>query len=131
MVILDTDIIIQSWKDNKAAINKINYFIDNEIPLEITIINLLEIYRGIHLSSQFEKNLMIVEEFLEYVDVLNLTVESCKIYGSKYKELKDIGQLINDFDLIIAAIAVENSTSITTRNIKHFEKIKELKIETW
>lgn len=131
MVVLDTDIIIQSWKENEEAINAIDYFIDNKIYLEITIINLLELYRGIYLSTQYEKNLKIIKEFLEYVDILSLTEESCKIYGKIYKDLKETGKLINDFDLIIAAIVIQNNTSLITRNIKHFENIKELKVESW
>ncbi len=128
MVVLDTDIIIQSWKGNEEAINKIDYFIENKIYLEITIINLLELYRGVYLSTQYEKNLKILTEFLEYVDILSITEESCKMYGKIYKNLKEQGILINDFDLIIASIVIQNNTLLIT---KHFEKINELKVESW
>ncbi len=131
MVVLDTDIIVQSWKENEDAINRIDFLIDNEIDLEITVINLLEIYRGIYLSTKFDENSKIIKNFLEYVDVLMLKEESCRIYGNIYKRLKESGKLVNDFDLIIAAIVIENNTSLITRNTKHFKNISELKIESW
>jgi predicted nucleic acid-binding protein len=42
-----------------------------------------------------------------------------------------VGIVVSDFDLLIGATAITYNQILVTNNIKHFEKIKELKIENW
>jgi predicted nucleic acid-binding protein len=42
--------------------------------------------------------------------------------------LRRQGQLIPDMDLFIAAIALEADLILVTRNVRHFERIAELKL---
>ena len=38
---------------------------------------------------------------------------------------------MDDVDLLIASIALSSGCSLVANNVKHFERIKELKIENW
>lgn len=39
--------------------------------------------------------------------------------------------MISDFDLLIGATAVANDMVLITRNVKHFQRIQNIKIENW
>jgi tRNA(fMet)-specific endonuclease VapC len=45
--------------------------------------------------------------------------------------LRKLGQPIADLDLLIASIALDEDAVLVTDNIKHFDKIPELKLENW
>jgi len=45
--------------------------------------------------------------------------------------LKAQGNLIDDFDMLIAAIALRNDMILVTNNERHFERISNLSIENW
>ena len=42
--------------------------------------------------------------------------------------LRQHGQLIPDMDLLIAATALDADLALVTRNVRHFERIAELKL---
>ena len=56
---------------------------------------------------------------------------SCETFGKLKANLVRQGNAINDADLFIAAGALENDMVLVTNNEKHFNRIKELKIENW
>jgi tRNA(fMet)-specific endonuclease VapC len=39
--------------------------------------------------------------------------------------------LIDDFDLLIGASAISNDLILVTRNVSHFERLEQIKIENW
>jgi len=41
------------------------------------------------------------------------------------------GELIDDFDIAIAAIAMSHKCGVLSANLKHFERIKDLEIKSW
>jgi len=43
-------------------------------------------------------------------------------------ELRKAGRAIGDFDILIAASAIRHDLVLITRNIRHYERIPELKI---
>jgi predicted nucleic acid-binding protein len=58
-------------------------------------------------------------------NLIGLTLTSTQIAGElirKYKQIPD------PVDLIIAAIAIEQEALIATKNRKHFQQIKEVKL---
>jgi len=48
-----------------------------------------------------------------------------------YSELKAKGELIEDADILIAAICLSIKYVLATNNAKHFEKINGLVVENW
>jgi len=41
------------------------------------------------------------------------------------------GNIIEDMDILIAATALSHNLILVTNNVKHFEKIKDLRMENW
>ncbi|MBI1748547.1 MAG: hypothetical protein HYR55_18460 [Acidobacteria bacterium] len=48
-----------------------------------------------------------------------------------YADLKKSGQLLEDADILIAAISIVNDLTLVTNNTQHFARIIELRMEDW
>lgn len=129
MYCLDSSIVIEIFHGNEIVKSKLGKIEESEI--FITAITACEIYKGAFLSKNPEKDIFIVNNFLRSVNILDLDVYSGEVYGKVYAELKKSGNLTQDFDLMIAAICIANNKTLITRNKKHFENIKQLKVESW
>src|SRR3989344_7338861 len=127
MIGLDTSAIIDIFRGDE----KIKKFLENnKEPLVVSIINYLELFFG--LDIKYPKYLDEIKFYKGFFDDLynfDLTKESCEITSEIFQELKRKGKLIEQFDCIIAAIFITNGVNkILTRNVKHFENIKELNV---
>lgn len=129
MYCLDSSAVIDWMKGDVRIKSLLNKF--GSVPIFVSTITLCELFKGAHLSNDVEKNLIIVNKIFDYFDILELDNSAAKIYGERYAELKKIGKLTQDFDLLIASICISHSKVLVTKNKKHFENIKGLKIEEW
>jgi len=57
--------------------------------------------------------------------------QAAEIFGSLKAKLERKGVKLDDMDLLIAAVAIDRNMVFVTHNIKHFKRIKGLKIEDW
>ncbi|MBI2499308.1 PIN domain-containing protein [Candidatus Woesearchaeota archaeon] len=126
MYLLDTDIIIEYLRGNKKVIDRLISLSYDE--LYTTTISLAELFYGIYQSSKKEKNTQKLADFLSNIAVLNIGISSCKLFGKLKSELKNKGELIDNFDLFIASICITNNLILITNNDKHFRKITNLRI---
>jgi len=124
MVCLDSDILIDFLNNKKEAVQKINELKKENIALSITSINSFELL-NIASKEKLEK----IRNFLFNFRVYNFDFESSEKAAQIFQELKSRGAILDLADIMIAAIALSNDEPLLTRNIKHFERIKELKIE--
>ena len=53
------------------------------------------------------------------------------MFGEMKATLEKAGTIIDDADLFIAACAKVHGLTLVTNNIKHFKRIKGLKLENW
>ncbi len=125
--IIDSDILIYFLKGKKEVVKKLSQIpIDN---LYISRINYTELIYGAYNSARVEQNLKIIEPFLENFKVLEFDKSSSLIFAKEKARLKKQGNIIADMDLMIASIAMNNDCFLLTNNLKHFERIQDLKIE--
>ena len=129
MYCLDSDIIIANFRGDALIKERLHNLSTEE--LVITPVVLCELYRGVFLSGNLEKNKLLVEKLLERVNILNFDISACEIFGKVYKTLRQSGKLTQESDLMTASICISNNATLITKNKKHFEKIKNLKIEVW
>ena len=62
--------------------------------------------------------------------MLGVDEEVCKIFGRERGRLRKAGQLIGDFDLLIAATGLHYRLTVLTNNRQHFERVEGLQIES-
>lgn len=96
--------------------------------LGISIITLLELYEGVYGSKNSEKHLNSLENFLTGIKVIGIDDEIAKIFGKERAKLRKKGELIDNFDLIIACTCLQYKVRLLTNNIKHYKRIEGLKI---
>ena len=122
--LLDSDVLI----DNLRRRSKLSEKVVNSGAT--SIINLGELVYGAFKSIDPSKSLDVLENFLEdlELDVVNLEKETIYIFGKLKADLEKKGIRLDDFDLLIAAVAIFNNLTLVTRNIRHFKRIKGLKL---
>ncbi|MBS3080520.1 type II toxin-antitoxin system VapC family toxin [Candidatus Pacearchaeota archaeon] len=127
MVCLDSDIIIDFMRNEKYAIDKINELKEKDIAIITTSVNTFELFRGFVTSKKYSVDLFY--RFIHNVKILNFTLESSKKAAEIFEYLKVRGEILDIADIMIASIAISNNEVLLTRNVKHFQRIPELKIE--
>lgn len=131
MVVLDTDLVVALLRGKEAAIEKIRKIEENDLEAYVTSITSYELFKGVYLSSNPAKNLMQVSNLFQNIKILNFEIEASKISARIFSHLKKKGLMTNIMDQMIASIVISHNETLVTRNLKHYEKIPELKIESW
>ena len=129
MYLLDTDTIIYSLKGDPNVQENLRQHI-NDI-LQISIITLMELYYGAYKSQHVDANLAKIKTLEQSLDILITGQETAEIFGKMKSRLESGGNRLDDFDLIIASIALTHNLVLVTNNEKHFQRIEGLKLEKW
>ena len=128
--LLDTNICIHNLKGQYGIEQKIiDLGVDNCF---VSVITLIELQYGVEKSVVHKQveNQSALDNLIGGLKIIPL--ESCVKKFAKIKvDLKTKGQMIDNFDLLIAATAIENDLTLVTRNVKHFSRIEGLTIENW
>lgn len=129
-ICLDTGVVIAFLRDEPRAVGKIQS-VQSTTLLLVTPVTLCELYQGVYLSSNTSYELIKLNQFLDTVEIIDFTKEICRAFGEESVRLQRSGTMVDDADLMIAAIAKEHDCILVTRNKKHFAHIRGLKVEEW
>jgi len=132
MLCLDSTFIIDILRNNSKAKQKYDEIDKNSI--FTTIINLYELVSGVYAArdKNHEKHISILNELLKNIPVLGLDLVSIEKASQINGELSLKGKEVDDLDILIAGIILSNAyNTILTKNVKHFSRIKELKVESY
>lgn len=129
MYCLDTDILIDYLRGNSKTIEKISFLYMHGIGLSTTFLNICELYKGVYLSKNREKEEDEINSLIETVKPIEMDQHSCIFFGKEWSRLQKEGKITQVLDLMIASVAVANSLTLITRNRKHYQNISGLKIE--
>jgi tRNA(fMet)-specific endonuclease VapC len=127
--LLDTNICVYLLNGNIMLKNKIA-----QIGLSSIVISnatLSELYFGAYNSKKVAENLQRIALFKKNLGILSDSEESAMLFGRIKTDLKLKGCMIEDFDILIASIAIANQYIIVTNNDKHFSRIENLSLENW
>jgi len=126
-MILDTDTISYYLRGDEQVYKKFLLHIDD---LGSTTINYAELVYG--LKYKDNKNLLPkVELIFDNIKIYSFDKNAAKIFGVLKSLHRKNGLIIADMDLMIASITIANDKRLISNNLKHFEKIRELKVESW
>ena len=92
---------------------------------------LAELYFGARNSKKVDENIQRIEEFKKSLTILSDSEESARRFGKIKADLKTAGKMIEDFDILIASVALAHNCILITNNTGHFERIEGLRIENW
>lgn len=129
MVCFDSDILIDFLRKDAYAIKKISALRDKNIWITTTSINSFELLKGaLKLNDEKLKETI---HFLNNLGILNFDFAVSKKAAEIFNHLKSKGEMIDLADIMIAAIVISNKETLITRNVAHFNRIKELNLEKW
>lgn len=127
MIGLDTSAIIDLFRGEE----KVGKFLEsNQEPLAVTIMSYLELSFGLDPSNpKHREEGKYYDEFFKGLFDIGLTKDSCEEASKIFWNLKKEGKSIEQFDCVIAAMFLSQGvTQILTKNSRHFDNIKELKV---
>jgi len=126
-LILDSTAVIDFLRDNQEARFRIKEMEEKNVIFATTAITSFELWQG-NMNKKEEQKL---REFLGTLVIFPFTEKDAQIAGTIHKALKRQGLDIQPEDSMIAGIAMAAQEPVLTKNIKHFERIPGLIIETY
>jgi tRNA(fMet)-specific endonuclease VapC len=88
-----------------------------------------ELFKGAHRSAAKERHLENIESrVLPAVTVLPYDLAVARIFGMIRGDLERAGNILPDADLQIAATAMFHDLELVTGNLRHFERIPNLRL---
>lgn len=130
MYLLDTNACIQLWQRKNLTIrNKFAQF----SPADIALCSVVkaELLFGALRSEQKDNNLHLLQKLFAPLHSFDFDDIAAEHYAQILAELTAQGNLIGANDLMIAAIARANTTTLITHNVAEFERVQGLAIEDW
>ncbi len=127
MIGLDTSALVDLFR-GEEKIKELFAHLDEEVAS--TYINYFELMVGIDQKDySYHEELEFFKNLFEEVKLLTLNKDSCKSSSLIFWELKESGKMVGKLDCMIAGILLSNGVNkIITRNLKHFENIKGIKV---
>lgn len=128
--LLDTNTCIQLIKHHPPEFwRKLSAIPIGQIGLSSCV--LAELWYGIEQSARPTENKAALDDFLDYVEVLDWPAEAAPVYGQLRAALKRQGTPIGAMDLMIAAHALALDAMLVTDNLREFQRVPELRVENW
>jgi len=129
-MILDTTAIIDLLRRDNQINKKIKELQDKNTSFFLTSVSVFEIWQGTA-DLKDKDTLNKIHFLLDSLGVFLLDIPSAKEAGSIHASLKQQGIMIDPEDSMMAGIAKHQKEPILTRNIKHFQKIQSVEVETY
>ena len=128
--LLDTNACIQLWQRKNLTVRK--HFAQFS-PADIALCSVVkaELLFGALRSEQKESNLALLQKLFAPLHSFEFDDNAAEHYAQIRAELTVQGNLIGANDLMIAAIARANKTTLITHNVAEFERVQGLLIEDW
>lgn len=125
--LLDTSVIVEHLRGKRSL--EISFL---EKGSAISVITQAELFYGAYKSTQPERNLKKIKEMLEdlRIEVVLLNEDVLDKYGKIKVQLEKKGRRLDEFDLLIAATALSLNLTLVTRNIRHFQRLSQLKLKS-
>lgn len=122
MYLVDSSVLIDFLKNKEYAIQLLKGLKPYERGTSTICIG--EILEGLSLKKEKDK----FTKLVSLITIYNVDLKTAVKFAEIRKELRKTGNLIDNFDLLIAATCLANDLTLITNNLKHFERIGGLKI---
>jgi tRNA(fMet)-specific endonuclease VapC len=124
--LLDTNIVIALLAGDKKVIKrleKVSY-------IRVPVIVAGELYYGALNSGRPKNNIKLLDSFFKTVELINCDSDTAFNYAQIKKNLKDKGKPIPENDIWIAALSLQYSIPLASRDT-HLTYIDKIVIEKW
>jgi predicted nucleic acid-binding protein len=112
------------------VVQRVSDYLELFEKLTINIISYYEILRGLKDLGNEEK-LKWFEGFIQENELVSIRKGTVEKAAEIYVYLKKEGNLIEDADILMASTAIVEDLVLITNNIKHFKRVKDLRVDNW
>ena len=112
--LLDTTALIDFFRGRRQLIELLNKLTE-EAPLAACPITVSEVFSGVRPGE-----LLKVEEFLEALEFYPISYKASRQAGLYRRAYQKKGISLSLSDTLIASVAIENSLTLVTNNLRHF-----------
>ena len=131
MKFLDTSFLIDVIRKNAPSKILLDT-LDNEGPHVTNTIVVHEFLVGAFGAIDSEKELKARNDLLSRIVILEFDLAAANRSAVIEADLRAKGEMIGGADILIAGTMISRGIStIVTRNVRHFEKIPQINIQTW
>ena len=130
-MILDTTFLIDLMNNDETAHHKAEVLFNNGSPTYISTVTIFELHSGLARSGKSSVEQNKVRNVLDQQNIVLVDSTIAEKAGDIHGTLITEGQTLGSMDCLIAATALLNEETILTRNVKDFQKIPGLKVETY
>ena len=130
-MVLDTDFLVAILRGDTDAEKKMR-LLDQQGPHATATMVAHELLVGAYRSAKPKVNRRRVEQLLSSLAVLPFNEQAAQFSAQIDTKLAKKGMILPLGDIVIAASALAHGlTTIVTRNEKHYNRIKEINVESW
>jgi tRNA(fMet)-specific endonuclease VapC len=127
-IMLDADVIIRG---EKGTFDLATWMSRHETEgFEVAAITVAELWHGVERASgkHGAKREQYIRAVLEELPMIPYTETTAFEHARIWAALESSGQMIGDYDLIVAATAMERGNAVATFNKRRFERVRGLKV---
>lgn len=131
-VLIDASILIEAERGRLDLEPHVARRPDDESFL--SVITASELLHGVHRATQPQQRARrsaFVESILERFPLLEVDLATARAHAQVWAELAKAGTLIGPHDLWLAATCIAHGLTMITANIREFERVPGLHVETW
>lgn len=127
-IILDADVIIAGERGSLDLEVWLGNW-ENET-FEIAAVTVAELWHGVERASAAHKKKRVayLEAMIQMLAVIPYTERTAYEHARIWAQLESSGRMIGFYDVIVAATALERSSTVATFNKKHFSQVKGLSV---
>lgn len=130
-MIVDTNVLIRIMQGDKQAVQKISHLQDQHVRINVSAISVFELYHSLERISNPDERRQKIETVLDSKPTYPATDAIMKKAGRIDGRLSAAGSAIGMGDTIIAATALVHEEPVLTENVKHFERVDGLSVNTY
>ena len=97
----------------------------------VSMVTVYELFCGLAKAQDPAKERQKVERFVSAIIELPLDRPGAEAAANIRGELERQGALIGPYDLLIAGQAVAGSLTLVTSNVREFQRVSGIKLESW
>ena len=131
-MILDTTFIIDLLRGKNLGVKEKAEELDHLFETKAVVsVSVMELWRGALQSVRREEEQNKINELIKSFLVYPFDEKTARESGEIEADLIKKGEIIDLEDIMIAGVAKVHNETVLTRNVKHFERISGLRVETY
>jgi tRNA(fMet)-specific endonuclease VapC len=91
---------------------------------------LCELEAGIQQTPKPDENRRRLAQLLRHIRLWPLEAETARLYGAVYLELRRLGRVLSQVDMMLAALARQHKLTLLTTD-QDFQALADLRVENW